>query len=240
MFVNDPLLLSRLMLLSLGTRQSLYHADRIPPPERPVLVVSNHRSFLDAPLLMTALNRSIRFACHHYMKQVPILRELVQQFGCVPLDPTNSRQQGFLQQAGQLLQSQQVVGIFPEGGKAIVEVTPPDRMWQFQRGFAHLALRSPVPELDILPVAISVSEETVHYSLPLQVFHWFDPSEPLFDRPGFHPLVVYHQASVLIGRPYRITERDRQQYRGKSAKIVVDNLTDYCQSEITSLLKIAN
>jgi 1-acyl-sn-glycerol-3-phosphate acyltransferase len=236
MFVTDPLQISRLMLLSLGTRQAVYHVDRIPPPERPVLVVSNHRSFLDAPLLMAALNRSIRFACHHYMTQVPLLREFVQQFGCVPLDPANSRQQGFLQQAGQILQSQQIVGIFPEGGKAIVELTPPNQMWKFQRGFAHLALRSPVAELDILPVAIAVRQETVHHPIPLQLFHWFDPSEPLFARPGYHPLVIYHQASVLIGRPYRITQSDRQQYRGKSAKMVVDKLTDYCQTEIANLL----
>ncbi|WP_318528530.1 1-acyl-sn-glycerol-3-phosphate acyltransferase [Plectonema radiosum] len=50
-----------------------YYEERI-PQDASVLVVSNHRSFMDAPVLMEALSNPIRFACHHYMGQVPIMR----------------------------------------------------------------------------------------------------------------------------------------------------------------------
>jgi 1-acyl-sn-glycerol-3-phosphate acyltransferase len=47
------------------------------PHNVPVLVVSNHRSFLDAAILITALPQRLRIACHHYMGKTPIIRELV-------------------------------------------------------------------------------------------------------------------------------------------------------------------
>ncbi len=110
----QPLQFSRLLLAALGTRLYTQHQDRI-PQAGPVLIVSNHRSFLDAPLLMAALNRPIRFACHHYMGQVPVMRDIVEKMGCFPLDLPEHRQQTFFNQAVQLLRSQQVVGLFPEG-----------------------------------------------------------------------------------------------------------------------------
>jgi 1-acyl-sn-glycerol-3-phosphate acyltransferase len=81
----------------MGTRLFVYHEDRI-PQDSAVLVVSNHRSFMDAPLLMAALGRPVRIACHHYMGQVPIMREIVKQLGCFPLEEPQQRQQAFFQQ----------------------------------------------------------------------------------------------------------------------------------------------
>ena len=86
MSATSPLLISRGFLTALGTQIFRYYEDRI-PRQRPLVVVSNHRSFMDAPVLMAAVERPIRFACHHYMGQVPIMREIVTgQLGCFPLD----------------------------------------------------------------------------------------------------------------------------------------------------------
>jgi 1-acyl-sn-glycerol-3-phosphate acyltransferase len=232
---DSALYLSRLLLATLGMRVSCYNTERIPPAHA-LLLVSNHRSALDAPLLMSALNRPIRFACHHYMEQVPILREVVRQFGCLPLGAANGTQQQFFQQATQVLRSQQTVGIFPEGGVPMVQLTRPESMGKFQRGFAHLALRSLVPGLTVLPVAIASHQETVHQTIPLQLLQWFDPSEPLFARPGWHPMVVYHQVSVRIGRPYQITFAQSLRSQAKLRKEAVADLTAYCQDEIACLL----
>jgi 1-acyl-sn-glycerol-3-phosphate acyltransferase len=141
MFFQDPLGLSHLFLTSVGTQFESTHLDRIPRNE-PILVVSNHRSFMDAPLLMAALGQSVRFACHHYMSQVPVLRETVQALGCLPLETSPKGQQTFFEQAGRLLKQQRTVGIFPEGGQCMVKPTSPSDVAPFQRGFAHLALRS--------------------------------------------------------------------------------------------------
>ena len=63
----------------------------------------------------------------------------------------------------------------------MVQTTSPHQIGQFHRGFAHLALRAPVKNLAILPVAISSVEETVSPTVPLKFLSLFDPSEPLFD-----------------------------------------------------------
>lgn len=234
---NSPLLISRLLLDVLGTRMFVHYENRV-PQDSAVLVVSNHRSFMDAPLLMAAMNRSIRFACHHYMGQVPILREIVtHQLGCFPLDALDQRQQSFFQQAIRLLQARQVVGVFPEGGEPMVHFNPAQEMREFHRGFAHLALRAPIEDLAILPIAIAPFEESVNYTMPLKVLHFFDPSEPLFDQGGWHPMIIYRRVTVLVGRPVWIKPAQRQHYRGKEAKSVVTDLIQTCQGEIAHLLK---
>jgi 1-acyl-sn-glycerol-3-phosphate acyltransferase len=200
MLFEFPLQISRGMLATAGTHISVQHRERIPATGA-MLVISNHRSLLDAPLLMTALDRSVRFACHHYMSQVPILSEMVKALGCFPLAGSGQRQQVFFRTAMELLQAQQPVGIFPEGAEPMVNITQADEMSRFHRGFAHLALRAPVSKLAILPVAVSAIRETVNPVAPLKVFSWFDPSEPLFEQPGWHPGVHYHRVNLTIGHP---------------------------------------
>jgi 1-acyl-sn-glycerol-3-phosphate acyltransferase len=235
MFFQDPLGLSRLFLDGFGTQVKLAHLDRI-PESGPILVVSNHRSFMDAPLLMAALSKSIQFACHHYMSQIPVLRETVQALGCFPLEAPNQSQQGFFDRANRFLQTRKSVGVFPEGGQCMVRPTSPREVAPFQRGFAHLAMRSPVPKLAVLPVAIISKEESIHPGVPLSVLHFFDPSEPLFEQMGWHPLVFYHKVEVAVGQPYWITPTLKEQYRGKQGKVAVGRLTQYCQTEIAQLL----
>lgn len=233
---QSPLMISQQLLAIMGTRMFCHHQDRI-PKDSAVVVVSNHRSFMDAPLLMAALDRPIRFACHHYMGQVPILREFILRLGCFPLDAPDQRQNSFFHQATQLLQTQQVVGIFPEGTQPMVNLTQSRELGTLHRGFAHLALRAPVQSIAVLPVAIVSQRETTKFPIPLKLLSWFDPSEPLFDQPGWHPMVTYQQVDVLAGRPFWISETQRQSYQGKQAKNVVADLMDYCRDEITALLK---
>lgn len=236
MSIYSPLVVSRQLLAALGTRLFLYHQDRI-PQEGAIIVVSNHRSFMDAPVLMAAMNRPVRFACHHYMGQVPLLRDIVTRLGCFPLDAPDQRQHSFLQQATQLLKERQVVGVFPEGAQPMVQLTQPYEMQPFHRGFAHLALRAPLNDLAVLPVAIASHQETTNSAIPLQVLNWIDPSEPLFNKPGWHPMVVYQRLNVLVGRPLWITASQRQQYHSKKAKTVVSELTAHCRDEISHLLR---
>ncbi|GAX35634.1 lysophospholipid acyltransferase family protein [Nodularia sp. NIES-3585] len=233
---NSPLDISRYFLAALSTQIFRYHENRI-PKDASVLVVSNHRSFMDALILMSALSRSIRFACHHYMGQVPLMREIVTgQLGCFPLEEKPNRQQSFFEQSQIILQSKQMVGVFPEGTGPMVTSTSPHEVGEFHRGFAHLALRSTVEDLLILPIAIASLEEVNTYGLPLRLLSFFDPSEPLFNQSGLHPLVIYRRVAVLIGRPYWITPQHQQKYRGKQAKNIVTELTEHCHNEIACLL----
>ncbi|MEH2111903.1 lysophospholipid acyltransferase family protein [Nostoc sp.] len=234
---NSPLDISRALVAALSTQMFRYYEDRI-PQDASVLVVSNHRSFMDALILMAALSSPIRFACHHYMGQVPVMREIVTgQLGCFPLEDTQNRQQSFFSQSQVLLQSKQMVGVFPEGTEPMVKFTQPNYLGEFQRGFAHLALRADVQDLAILPIAIASLEEVNTSGFPLKLLSVFDPSEPLFNQGGWHPLVIYRRVAVLIGRPYWITPQYHQKYHGKQARTVVAELTEHCHSEISNLLR---
>ncbi|WP_193196380.1 lysophospholipid acyltransferase family protein [Nostoc sp. MG11] len=234
---NSPLEISRAFLAALSTQMFRYYEDRI-PQDASVLVVSNHRSFMDALVLMTALSSPIRFACHHYMGQVPIMREIVTgQLGCFPLEETRNRQQSFFVQSQMLLQSKQMVGVFPEGTEPMVKFTQPNMVSEFQRGFAHLALRSDVRDLAILPIAIASLDEVNTSGFPLRLLSLFDPSEPLFNQSGWHPLVLYRRVAVLIGHPYWITPQHQKKYHGKQARTVVAELTEHCHGEISNLLR---
>ena len=235
MFFDTPLHLSRGLLSAFGTKASIHYCDRI-PATKTILVVSNHRSFLDSPLLMAAMNRSVRFACHHYMSQVPLLREMVSVMGAFPLDAPRQRQKRFFEQSVNLLRSCQAVGIFPEGAQPMVQVKPPNQLSPFHRGFAHLALRVPVQELAILPVAIASTEEERHSLAPLKLFSLFDPSEPLFDCWGWHPAIVYRRVNLLFGRPIWITDAQRQQYQGRRGASLARELTQSCFDQIAGLL----
>ncbi len=44
-----------------------------------------------------------------------------------------------------------------------------------------------------MPIAIASLEEISTSGLPLRVLSLFDPSEPLFNQPGLHPLVIYRR-----------------------------------------------
>ncbi len=224
-----PLINARLMLSGLGIKIQVHHPERIPSGS--LLVVSNHRSFLDTAVIMTALDRTIYFACHHYMSQVPLLREVVGLLGGFPLAPPGARPWEFLGQAQGYLAQGHGVGVFPEGATPMIQAPPVGQVGTFERGFAHLALKA--APLTILPVAILPRHEQVYPLFPLAMLSLFDPTEPLFKQMGWHPLVIYPQVAVCIGQPLTITGG---QYQGRGTKALAQEITNTCYEEVQRLL----
>ena len=231
-----PRLIAQSLISAVNLDLTLSHTDRI-PVDIPTIVISNHRSFLDAPILIKAIPNTIRIACHHYMGQTPVVREIVDSLGCFPLAEADVRQQQFFEQASHLLTSRQWVGLFPEGTRPMIEPTEPTEINEFHRGFAHLAWKVPVNDLAVLPVAIASMSETNYPSIPIRWLKQFDRDEPFFERQGLHPMLIYHRARVSFGRPYLINSTQKQEYKGRQAKKLALDLTHYCQDEITELLQ---
>jgi 1-acyl-sn-glycerol-3-phosphate acyltransferase len=231
-----PRLLAQSLISAVNLNLTKSYTNRL-PQDVPTIVISNHRSFLDAPILIKTIPNTLRIACHHYMGQTPIVREIVNSLGCFPLGTAEKRQRDFFDQANQLLTSRQWVGLFPEGTKPMIETTSPHEINPFHRGFAHLAWQAPVANLAVLPVAIASLEETNYPSIPIRWLQQFDQNEPFFERQGLHPMLVYHRVHVLIGRPYLINTVRQQEYKGKQAKPLSLELTNYCQDQITELLR---
>ena len=119
----------------------------------------------------------------------------------------------------------------------MIEPAAPDQINPFHRGFAHLAWKTSVPNLAVLPIAIASLSETNYPSIPIQWLKQFDRDEPFFERQGLHPMLIYHRVKVLIGKPYLITQAQKQEYKGRQAKKLALDLTHYCQDQITELLR---
>ncbi len=231
-----PRLIAQSLISAVNLDLTQSYTSRI-PQDIPTIVVSNHRSFLDAPILIKTIPNTLRIACHHYMGETPVVKEIVSSLGCFPLGSAKQRQQQFFDQANHLLTTRQWVGLFPEGTRPMIEPTAPHEINQFHRGFAHLAWKTPVASLAVLPIAIASLSETNYPSIPIQWLKQFDQNEPFFERQGLHPMLIYHRVNVLIGRPYLINPTQKQEYKGKQAKKLALDLTHYCQDQITELLK---
>lgn len=230
--VPDPLDLSQGVVQLTGVRLKVSGQRKVPQGV-PMVVVSNHRSVMDAPVLMAGLNRNIAFVCHQYMEQVPVLRDVVSQFGAFPLNTPN----GLFRQGYKRLRRKDAIGIFPEGAQSMVQLQAPRQVNPFHRGFAHLALRVPVEPLALLPVALVSDEVGFESPIPLRLLSWFDPDEPLFQQSGGHPLVFYRQVEVKIGDPIWVISRDREQYQGRHGTEFAQQLTDHCWSAVNDLLQ---
>ena len=195
----SPLQISNGVVKSLQANVSVTGQDNI--PDVPLIVVSNHRSIIDPFVLMVALQRDIRFACHFFMTRVPLLNFAIRQLNCIPLEQHGSSQTPFFRCALSSLRSRVTVGIFPEGGALMTRRSTLHQIAEFQPGFAHLALRSRLSSVAILPVALKVHRDLPLPDLPMSLFRWFDPVEPVFQTDHPHPVVVYRKATVAIAPP---------------------------------------
>jgi 1-acyl-sn-glycerol-3-phosphate acyltransferase len=217
----------------LGINVTVHNRERL-PASGPLAIVCNHRSFLDPFLLTSFLNTPIHFVCHRYMGNVPVLREILQTCGGFPLTNTEWYPD-LLQHSTMLLDRGKTIGIFPEGAAPMLDTPAPTELFPFYRGFAHLALQSSARDLQILPVAIRAHSEIQLPAVPLSVLHQFDPLEPLFEKSGWHPAVIYQQVDICVGQPLSIAPyRDR--YHGRQAGKVVRDLTATLSQQVADLL----
>ncbi len=216
------------------TVQNLEHLPKSSPKSSPLIIVCNHRSFLDPFLLTSFLNTPINFVCHRYMGNVPVLREILQTCGGFPLSDEDWYPD-LLQHASDLLDRGKTIGIFPEGASPMLNTPASKDLRPFYRGFAHLALQATVPDVQILPVAICSQLEWQCPAVPLSLLRQIDPLEPLFKTDGWHPVVLYQEVIIRLGQPFAI-QPYRDRYHGRQAGMVVKDITNLLSRQISELL----
>jgi 1-acyl-sn-glycerol-3-phosphate acyltransferase len=217
----------------LGMSVKVQNLDRL-PQAGPLLIVCNHRSFLDPFLLTSFLKTPINFVCHRYMGNVPVLREVLQSCGGFPLS-NSDWYPDLLHHSTDLLDRGKTIGIFPEGAAPMLDTPAPTSLRTFYRGFAHLALQAQVANLQVLPVAILSQSELQWPAVPLSLLHRIDPLEPLFNQDGWHPAVLYREVAIRLGQPFSIAPY-QENYHGRQAGTVVRDLTSTLSSQVAELL----
>lgn len=128
------------------------------PPFGPLLVVSNHLSFNDPPLLVASIPRPLYFLGKQELFGNPITRFVMKEFHVSPFDRSGSRVDA-LRAALRMLAQDKAVVVFPEGHRS-----PDHTMKEGMLGVAYLALKSQTP---ILPVGVTGTERFSGWRMPV-------------------------------------------------------------------------
>ncbi len=117
------------------------------PATGPCVVVSNHLSALDIPLLMAAVPGTPRFMAKHTIFKVPIFGWLLRVEGFVPVDRTRQpRARASLEPATEVLRRGRRILVFPEGTRSRT-----GRTGVFKTGAFRMAITTGVP---VVPVTL--------------------------------------------------------------------------------------
>ena len=116
------------------------------PLEGPVLLVSNHASYIDAVLITMANTRLVRFLMLRQFYELPVAHWIFKAMGCIPVSSSDGPKElvRSFQRAREYMLSGEAVCIFAEGG-----ITRHGQMQKFKKGFERMVDGVQVP---IVPV----------------------------------------------------------------------------------------
>ena len=123
------------------------------PPDGPLIVASNHRSYLDPVILASFLPRRVYHMAKRELFRNPLFAKLITCFGAFPVDREGTARASTFRMARTLLGLGGAVVIFPEGGivNSIAEMG-------VKEGVATLSAISRAP---VLPVYIAGSNTLI-------------------------------------------------------------------------------
>ena len=129
---------------ALGWGARAYHRDRL-PPAGPMLLVCNHQSHIDPPLVGMCVGRPCTYLARHNLFHVPGLAWLIRKLGAVPID-RDAGKDGLTAVLKLLAEGRRVV-MFPEGTR-----TPDGELQPLKPGVALLVKKARCP---VVPVGIT-------------------------------------------------------------------------------------
>jgi len=168
------------LLLSILCHQEVKNRP-VDLPEGPLIIVANHLSWFDIPLLAVAIpRRRIAFMAKKEYFHSPVHAFLLRIFGGFTVDRGTVDRTALNLATEALKDNSCALGIFPEGTRS--------RTLQLQRGklgAAYIALRG---NASILPIGISGTEK---------IRQKYEHKTKLFHRP---------KVTINLGEPFRLPE----------------------------------
>lgn len=131
-------------MLHLYFRGRIHGAEHV-PMTGPLIVVSNHASDFDPPMLSNCLGRPVAFMAKEELFQVPVLAQAIRLYGAYPVK-RGAADRAAIRAALQSLDEGWATGVFLQGTR-----TPDARITEPKLGAALIAAKAQVP---LLPVSL--------------------------------------------------------------------------------------
>jgi 1-acyl-sn-glycerol-3-phosphate acyltransferase len=139
-------------------RWRVYNVERV-PLEGPVILASNHASYLDPPLVGAGLRRHINYLAREDLFQVPVMGWVLRQWQVVPVDRDGGGAAGLRRILDRLLAGGAII-LFPEGTR-----TRDGKLQPARSGIGLTVIKSSAP---VVPVRVFGTFEAYgrHLRLP--------------------------------------------------------------------------
>ena len=145
---------ARIILLTAGIKLHIEGAEHLQPGESYV-VVSNHQSLMDIPVLIWGLPVSLRIIAKQELFKIPVFGWGMKGVGMLQIDRSNQKKSfETLKKAEKIIRSHQLsILAFPEGTRS-----EDGKIHPFKKGPFILALNT---GLSLLPVSVSGTRQTI-------------------------------------------------------------------------------
>jgi 1-acyl-sn-glycerol-3-phosphate acyltransferase len=125
-------------------RWRVYHPERV-PSSGPVILASNHASFIDPPLVGAGLDRAVNYLARDTLFSVPVVGSLLRSWKVVPVDREGGGGAGLKAILDRLLDGG-VILLFPEGTR-----TRDGKLQPARSGIGLTVIKSDAP---VVPVRV--------------------------------------------------------------------------------------
>ncbi len=121
------------------------------PQSGAAILVCNHVSYADGPLIATsvqqAIGRPVRFVIYEPIYQLPLIHHFMRVNRAIPIYPSKDKVKKALETISEGLRAGDLICIFPEG-----RMTSTGSLLRFRPGIEYILARDAVP---VYPVALS-------------------------------------------------------------------------------------